>query len=601
MKDLYIILPLIFVFLTTWLGFFVYEKNTKNPKNYFFLALMCVFILADLFELKSIMGQSLSAAKSFLFAQSLPMIFFPVILFCFNNAYVEYFKIRSDWMYWIITAPFLIVFLFLARLLNNGSIQVSVTSFENGFIIYPDFSAKAFFAVYLLTLLLAFMPFFRTYRMKAVNMEFYAEIRLLFLSIFAPVVFSFCAMVYCKRVLLGLSGNEIVYPFLLFPAAFFISTLMLGVLIVRYKSFDVSIIFNNALIYSILTISISSIYVLVQNFSENFFQQMFPSGNRVYGLFSALLVAFLFEPINSKINDFVNQLVDFFKSVNTPAEAESGSGKTWSQTDLRSLQLSYAVFAAAYLAVLVCAKLLPGIHPRIAYVISGASLSISSLYIIFQILRLPFNLMAYSIIAFIFVTVHVSFVSMTAGLNLYIEAFGSVVSTIGLISAAAMIGRIIASRIDEIAFLIPLCLVAAIADLWSVFYGVTSELITKKSVMLDYLLIKYPSLGSAQLRQFIGISDFLFAAIFMGCALNFKLNIKKTYISFILAFVTTFVIVAATGTGIPAIPILAAFFMAVNYSILKVNYEDIKTMAIVIAGSAAVFYIITSVRRILNK
>ncbi|HNY13218.1 MAG TPA: hypothetical protein PKK26_16640, partial [Candidatus Wallbacteria bacterium] len=293
MKDLYILLPLIFVFLTTWLGFFVYERNTKNPKNYFFLALMCIFVLADLFELKSVMGQSLSVAKSFLFAQSLPMIFFPVILFCFNNAYVDYFKIRSSWMYWIITAPFLVVFLFLARLLNNGTIQISVTSFDYGFIIYPNFPVKTFFSVYFLTLLLAFMPFFRTYRMRAVNMDFYGEIRLLFLSIFAPVVFSFCAMIYCKIVFLGLSGNEIVYPFLLFPATFFISTLMLGILIVRYRSFDVSIIFNNALIYSILTISISSIYVLVQNFSENFFQQMFPSGNRVYGIFSALLVAFL--------------------------------------------------------------------------------------------------------------------------------------------------------------------------------------------------------------------------------------------------------------------------------------------------------------------
>jgi hypothetical protein len=87
----------------------------------------------------------------------------------------------------------------------------------------------------------------------------------------------------------------------------------------------------------------------------------------------------------------------------------------------------------------------------------------------------------------------------------------------------------------------------------------------------------------------------------MGAAMNFKLNVKKTYVGFAVSFFLTFLTVVLTHSGIPAIPALSAAFIIVNASNLKIKYEDIKTMFIVITGAGFVFYLISILRRMINS
>ncbi|HPG60101.1 MAG TPA: efflux RND transporter permease subunit, partial [Candidatus Wallbacteria bacterium] len=349
--------------------------------------------------------------------------------------------------------------------------------------------------------------------------------------------------------------------------------------------------FNNALLYSALALVISSVYVIIQNFLVNFFQSIFKSSSDIYGAISALIVAFLFEPLNRKLNDFITGIIDFFKDINRPIASEAQTPQQRSHFgagDLKALEVAYIVFAFCFITIFVAAKLLPGIAPKVSYMISAMSLSLSALYILYKILHLPFNMTAYTAISVFFIFVHILFVSLTGGAGFYIEVSGALVSLICLVSAAGLIGRIIAVRIDEIGFLIPLCLIAALADIWSVFFGVTSELVSKKSAALNYLLMRYPTLSAGDLRQYIGISDFLFATILMGAAMNFKLNVKKTYAGFAAAFFITFLTVVITHRGIPAIPAISLAFIIINGPRLKIKLEDIKTMFIVIGGVLAV-------------
>lgn len=604
MRDMYILAPFLFVFVATCLGFFVYERDTKNPKNYFFLALMCVFILFNLFELKAVMAQSIGEAKSYIIAQAFPLIFLPAVLFCFNNAYIGRFKFAPRW-HLLILAPFFVLFILFSRLIASGAVRFSMTAFDGGFVIFPSFPFKIGLASFLAALVLSFWPFHDLHRDPSQNRRLYDEIKYIFYSIIIPFLLVMFVMSYFKRnILTGLTSIQIVYVHGLIPAASFLATALLALSIIKYKSFNVSIIFNNALVYSALTLSISAIYVVVQNLLENFFQGVLHSQSQVYGIISALISSFIFEPLNTKINDLVEGLVDFFRSLNQPVAVEKRSDPEAAQgvPGVDSLKMPYMIFAACFLTIFVCAKLLPGIHPKAAYLISAFTLSLSALYLIFRLLQLPFNAMAYVVISVFLALIHIASIKLTSGHPMvYLEAAGGLLSSLCLITASALVGRIIAVRIDEVAFLIPLCVVAAVADLWSAFYGVTSELLQTRSVFLDYLLINYPRLGIAGLRQFIGTADFLFAAIFMGCAITFRFNMKKTYAAFAAGFVATFALVVVTGMPLPAIPVLSVCFIAVNASLLSVKYEDLKTMFIVIAGSAAVFYVITSVRRLLNK
>jgi hypothetical protein len=604
MKDLYILAPLFIVIISTGLGFFVYERDVKNPRNYLFLALMCVFILINLFEIKAVMADDAAGAKSYLTAMALPFLFLPPVIFCFTGAYNNFIKVEPQWLYWLINLPFFIAFLFLARLIETGALKISVSAFEGGFYIHAGFAAVYIVPIYCAALIFSFLPFVKSYRLRALDPEFYIQIKSIFYSIFIPAAGASALAVYFNFFHQAASGRDLLYVCGIFPAAVFLSVAMLAFSIIRHRSFNISIMFNNALIYSVLALLISGVYVVIQNFLENFFQSIFKSSADIYGAISALIVAFLFEPLNRKLSVFINGIIDFFKSINNPidGETEAVPGKNGFQgSDLKSLEVAYIVFIFCFITIFVAAKLLPGVAPKISYLISSMSLSLTALYILYRTLHLPFNLTAYTALSAFFIFIHILFIALTSGAGFYIEAIGALVSLLCLISAAGLIGRIIAVRIDEAAFLIPLCLVAAFADIWSAFYGVTSELVSKKSEILNYLLMRYPTLSAGDLRQYIGISDFLFATILMGAAMNFKLNVKKTYVGFAVSFFLTFLTVVLTHSGIPAIPALSAAFIIVNASNLKIKYEDIKTMFIVITGAGFVFYLISILRRMINS
>ncbi len=604
MKDIYILAPLFIVIMSAGLGFFVYERDDKNPRNYLFLALICVFILINLFEIKAVMASDAAGAKSYLTAMALPFLFLPPVLFCFSSAYNNFIKIEPQWLYWLINFPFFIVFLFLARLIETGALKISVSAFDGGFYIHAGFTAVYIIPLYCFILFFSFMPFVKSYRLRALDNEFYTQIKSIFYSIFIPAVFASASMVYFNFFHQSASGRDILYVCGIFPAAVFLSVTLLAFSIIRHRSFNISIMFNNALIYSLLAILISGVYVVIQNFLENFFQSIFKSSADIYGAISALIVAFLFEPLNRKLSVFINGIIDFFKSINNPIAGENETGSAaqgFHAPDLKALEVAYIVFIFCFITIFVAAKLLPGVAPKLSYLISAMSLSLTALYILYRVLHLPFNLTAYTALSSFFIFVHILFITLTSGAGFYMEVIGALVSLLCLISAAGLIGRIIAVRIDEAAFLIPLCLVAAFADIWSVFYGVTSELVSTKSGALNYLLMRYPTLSAGDLRQYIGISDFLFATILMGAAMNFKLNAKKTYVGFAFSFFLTFLTVVLTHRGIPAIPALSAAFIVVNAANLKIKYEDIKTMFIVITGAGFVFYLISILRRMVNS
>jgi hypothetical protein len=161
-------------------------------------------------------------------------------------------------------------------------------------------------------------------------------------------------------------------------------------------------------------------------------------------------------------------------------------------------------------------------------------------------------------------------------------------------------GRIIASRIPEIESLLPIFVVGSVLDLWSVFMGVTHEMIAKKSVALDYLLIQYPSFHSETVSQLVGLSDFLFISILMGVVIKFNFGIGKNILMLNLGLVTTFLLVVITSTGIPALPVISIFFVIGNYKNISMKKEDFYTTLIILVGSISMFYAVLLIKKVIS-
>lgn len=102
-----------------------------------------------------------------------------------------------------------------------------------------------------------------------------------------------------------------------------------------------------------------------------------------------------------------------------------------------------------------------------------------------------------------------------------------------LIGMALCCGMFIARFIKKSTYIIPIAAAAGVADLWSVFLGVTNEIVQSRTAM-NYLLITFPVAGKGIL-PLIGVTDFIFATLFLS--LSFRLN---------LDFIKTQVIVAAS-------------------------------------------------------
>lgn len=158
---------------------------------------------------------------------------------------------------------------------------------------------------------------------------------------------------------------------------------------------------------------------------------------------------------------------------------------------------------------------------------------------------------------------------------------------------AAGLGLWIGEGIDEVAHLIPVALVATIADIWSVSAGATAKIII--SPIINYFLLRFPVAGTGSIPYLIGLTDFLFFALFFQAARRFELGMLKNTVLLLLSF---FIAVAAAifmATGLPVLPFMAVLFVAGNFSQLKLKREEIKQIAAFLLAILIIFTLISGV------
>ena len=146
---------------------------------------------------------------------------------------------------------------------------------------------------------------------------------------------------------------------------------------------------------------------------------------------------------------------------------------------------------------------------------------------------------------------------------------------VALVVAAAAVGRLFVNQVLEAWWIVPLGLTGACADFISVFMpgAPTYEMVESGSPVLEYLLLVWPNFRAGPAPGFVGVSDFVIAAILYAHGARFSFDGWRTFRLLWAALVACLVLAGAWGLGLPAIPFLFVFYVGGHR---KALYESFK-------------------------
>jgi len=154
---------------------------------------------------------------------------------------------------------------------------------------------------------------------------------------------------------------------------------------------------------------------------------------------------------------------------------------------------------------------------------------------------------------------------------------------------AGGIGLWIGGGIDEKSHLIPIALVATLADTWSVSGGATALII--RSSHIHFFLLRFPLLSgnSDSLPFLIGLTDFLFFGIYYQAAVRFGLGIQKNVLLLGAGFLTTVGVALYFHVGLPVLPFISVLFVVGNLRQLSLKKKDLSQIAMFLCAVGAAF------------
>ncbi|MFH2218630.1 MAG: hypothetical protein ABII68_03080 [Pseudomonadota bacterium] len=159
---------------------------------------------------------------------------------------------------------------------------------------------------------------------------------------------------------------------------------------------------------------------------------------------------------------------------------------------------------------------------------------------------------------------------------------------VSLLGIALCGGLLVSGMIKKPSYLIPLSVIAGIADFWSITFGATKQIAVTRTAT-NYFLLNFPVSGQG-IQPLIGAADFLFAAMYIDLSRRFMLSMKRTLSVLIAAFLVSIAIAVFLGTGVPVLPVMAVFFILAHYD--RIRIVDPKEKRDALTGTAIVIGIL---------
>ena len=170
---------------------------------------------------------------------------------------------------------------------------------------------------------------------------------------------------------------------------------------------------------------------------------------------------------------------------------------------------------------------------------------------------------------------------MTVGFSLIVGGFG--------------LGSLLAALVESPRYVLPMCVVAAVADVWSVLDGPTRQIIeSRNQFVLDHVFVSYPA-AAETIRPVAGVADLVFVGLFLCVAARLGLSLRRSIVGMFAGFAVGLAAAALTG-GAPGLPFIGAGLLAANWKDIKPGRDEIVKTAVLLAVLLVCFAAISVLR-----
>ncbi len=164
-------------------------------------------------------------------------------------------------------------------------------------------------------------------------------------------------------------------------------------------------------------------------------------------------------------------------------------------------------------------------------------------------------------------------------------------ATVLFLFACLFLGRLLSRIVRERALTLPVCLVAGLADLFSVFFGPTGKALERAPAVVGKLSVTIPAAGSAAGPKGVaglahvasmGLGDFIFLALFLALAVRFGFSARRSFVAMaagVWAGITLALLWRALP-GVPLLPFMCAGYLAVNRRQFHLSPTERRDLAI---------------------
>jgi hypothetical protein len=159
------------------------------------------------------------------------------------------------------------------------------------------------------------------------------------------------------------------------------------------------------------------------------------------------------------------------------------------------------------------------------------------------------------------------------------------------LGACVLAGRLLSRILRERNILLPIAIVLAGADLFTVFLGPTAAFLEHAPELVAQVSVKLPEVGSAAGPEgaaglahmaTLGPGDTIFAALLFACVARFGLSLRANYrwMALVVAGFLALVIAVPALPPLPVLPAMAVAFLLANRGQFDLSAEERRIMLV---------------------
>lgn len=181
--------------------------------------------------------------------------------------------------------------------------------------------------------------------------------------------------------------------------------------------------------------------------------------------------------------------------------------------------------------------------------------------------------------------------------NVFSGVAAQLVLGFSLIAAGCGMGALLARMVESPRFIVPMCVVAALADTWSVVAGPTKRILEgPPGIVLNHAFVGVPVTADAsEIQHVAGVTDLVFVALFLCLASRLGLSVRRAIVGILIGLAVGLAAACALG-GVPGLPFLAGGFVIAHWRSVRPGRDEMIKTSIFIAVMLAVFATLAAIR-----